>query len=358
MRRGTNLPAVGSYNQAVLLDLIRRAPDGLSRVELAERSGLSSQTVTNLIRKLLDQGLVIESGKQIAGPGKPRTMLRLRPRGRFAVGVHLDPSVIGYALIDLEGAVVAHSTARTPSAARPDRVIAEMVASIDRLIDEAGIERELILGVGIAAPGPIDRDRGIVDDPPLLEGWDRVPLRDALGERLGMPVALEKDVTAAVIGELWTSDDPARDDFGFFYYGSGVGFGLALDHAAMRGSTANIGDIGHLTVAHTGPLCICGRRGCLGENVSPKTIAAKAAEAGVLDSAPDPADPAAVDAAFTRVMDLASTDERASAIVGETVTEISRAVVTVANLLDLTHIVFGGPFWPRLAAAALERLRA
>ena len=90
-RRGTNLPRMGDFNLTVILDAIRRAPGGLSRVELAQIVGLSPQTISNISRRLLDQHLIVEAGKEGTGPGKPRTMLRLNPAGMYAVGVHLDP---------------------------------------------------------------------------------------------------------------------------------------------------------------------------------------------------------------------------------------------------------------------------
>ena len=77
-RRGTNLPRMGDFNLTVILDAIRRSPAGLSRVELAQIVGLSPQTISNISRRLLDQDLIYEAGKEGTGPGKPRTMLRLK----------------------------------------------------------------------------------------------------------------------------------------------------------------------------------------------------------------------------------------------------------------------------------------
>ncbi len=113
MRRGTNLPAVGGFNQAVILDLIRREPAGMSRVELAERSGLSSQTVSNMTKRLLDDGMIVEAGRRISGRGQPRVILQLDPTSRMAIGVPLDPTVITYVALDLRGDVIAHARART-----------------------------------------------------------------------------------------------------------------------------------------------------------------------------------------------------------------------------------------------------
>ncbi|PJJ71926.1 putative NBD/HSP70 family sugar kinase [Diaminobutyricimonas aerilata] len=357
MRRGTNLPAVGEFNQAVILDRVRRSRDGLSRVELAELTGLSAQTVTNVSRRLIETGLVREAGKRINGPGKPRTILQLEPESRYAIGVHLDPAVITYVVLDLEGTVVAQSRARTPSAARPPRLVESMAQAISSLIAASGVRTEQILGLGIAAPGPIDDALGVVVDPPLLEGWHRVPLRDSLLEALGLPVLLEKDVTAAVAAELWMHDEAGSDDVGFFYYGTGVGFGIAVDHAPVRGSSGNAGDAGHIIVSDEGEVCRCGQRGCLGDLTLPRTVVQDAIARGVIAEPPRALTLPVIDELFGKVTAAAAAGEpEAVALIDELCRRFARGIVTIVNLLDLQRVVFGGPFWDRLAGVALERV--
>ncbi len=375
MRKGHNLLAVGDYNQAVILDLIRREPVGLSRVEITAATGLSAQTVSNVTRRLLEAGLVREGGKLIAGPGKPRTLLQLEPTSRYTVGVHLDPTIVTYALLDLAGAVVADHRARTPSATDPDTVIAVMAEEVRSLLARERVPRERVLGVGIAAPGPLDSTQGILLDPPLLEGWQHVPLRDALAAATGFPVVLEKDVTAAAVAELWVDSGAHRDNFAFFYYGTGVGIGLVVNHDVLRGASDNAGDFGHLMVEAGGPPCNCGRRGCVGDLVVPSRLVRSAVDAGVID--PGVIDPGVIEATEVREAagsgartDVDSTDQlfsaltaaavdggsEARAITDQAADRIARALVMIVNLLDIDHVVCGGPFWRRIAPVALERI--
>ncbi|WP_286346007.1 ROK family transcriptional regulator [Frondihabitans sucicola] len=361
MRTGTNLPAIGGYNQAVVLDAIRRAEDGLSRVELAERTGLSAQTIGNVSRRLLDAGLVIETGKIVNGPGKPRTILQLESRGSYAVGVHIDPAVITYVVLDLRGSIVSHSRTRTPSASQPDQVVDLMARSIDHLIDDSGVDRSLVLGVGIASPGPIDADAGIVLDPPMLPRWQDVPLRAALSEATGLPVLLEKDVTAAAVAELWFSSRNGRANFAFVYYGTGFGTGLVINREAVRGASSNAGDAGHITVDAGGRVCICGRRGCVGDLITPRSLVRQAVEAGLLPLPPatedDLLDLASIVSSLHRLAELAgSGDPAATKILHDAGRHLARAIVVIVNLLDLDEIVFGGPFWEEISGAILEVL--
>jgi hypothetical protein len=258
MQAGANLPAVGGFNQIVVLDAVRRAPDGISRVELAAQTGLSAQTIGNVSRRLLSAGLIVEAGTIIAGVGKPRTILRLEPRGRYAVGVHVDPTVVTVVLLDLAGGVVAHRTIPTPDSRRVASTLGRISDVVDEVLVTAGVDRERMLGVGIAAPGPVDLDSGTVIDPPLLEGWRHVPVRDELARRLGMPALLEKDVTAAAVAETWMGAATEHGNLVFFYYGTGAGVGLVVQNEVIRGVSSNAGDVGNLVVAGGRP----GDTGC------------------------------------------------------------------------------------------------
>ncbi|WP_414172620.1 ROK family protein [Clavibacter tessellarius] len=354
MRRGTNLPAIGGYNRTVVLDAIRRATDGASRSEVAERTGLSAQTVTNVARRLIDEGLVREGGTVIRGPGKPRTLLHLVAAGRLAVGVHVDPAVITAVLLDLEGAVLRHASSPTPSASRPDDVVALVARLVDGLIRDAGVDRSAVLGVGIAAPGPIDVAEGLVLDPPMLPRWRHVPLRSALATATGLPVLLEKDVTAAAVAELWFGDG-GRRHLAFVYYGTGFGTGLVLGGEPVRGASSNAGDAGHIMVASRGRRCTCGRIGCVGELITPHALVRQAVEGRVL--APGDVSDAALaeaaasgDAVDMRLIGEAfhalaaradAEDGPARRIVRAAARHLAHAVVIQVNLLDLDEVVCG-----------------
>ena len=90
MFSGTNLPRVGSYNVNVVLSAVQ-ASEGISRVEIAKQTGLTAQTVSVIVRRLIQQGIVEEGGSLPSKGGKPRTTLRINPTAAYAVGIHFDP---------------------------------------------------------------------------------------------------------------------------------------------------------------------------------------------------------------------------------------------------------------------------
>ncbi|WP_144760370.1 ROK family transcriptional regulator [Curtobacterium sp. 9128] len=361
-RRGANLPSIGGFNRTVVLDAIRRSPEGLSRVELAGRTGLSAQTVSNVTRFLIDAGMIVESGTVVSGRGKPRTILRLEPGSRFAVGVHVDPAVVTYVLLDLAGTVVASTTTSTPTADDPEQVVRTMASAVDRLVVDAEVDRDAVLGLGIASPGPIDIDAGIVVDPPFLPRWRDVPLRDALGAATGHPVLLEKDVTAAAVGEMFLAGEASTRNFAFVYFGTGFGVGLVLDHEPVRGTGANAGDAGHLMVdqgALAGTRDGSGDRGEVGAAVSPARLVRVAAERGLDLGAAADVGAEDVDRAWDALAEaIATGDPTALELAADAGTVMGRAVVLIVNLLDIDRVVFGGPFWSRISDAALPAARA
>lgn len=356
IRRGTNLPRMGDFNQSVILEAIRRSGSGLSRTELVELTGLSAQTVTNITRRLLAADIIEEAGRTINGPGKPRVTLRLIAESRYSVGVHLDPSVLTFVLLDLAGTVVQHRVIRTPSQ-DPRRIADAMAAAIEALIDGARIDRSLIAGVGVAAPGPLDAEGGTVIDPPKLLGWRRVPLRAVLAEATGLEVTLEKDTTAAAVGELWMQPGASDDSFVFIYLGTGIGSAVARDGDVVRGSTHNSGEIGHITVDLDGPACFCGSRGCVEVVCTPQAIVEQAERAGVFADARQSDDAETIDARFTELCERAAAgDAAAVAVVRQAAAYLSVLIAALTNMLDVDRVVLGGPFWSRIAAIYLEEL--
>lgn len=345
--RGTNIPRIGDWNQRVVIDWVRRNPDGTSRVELAASTGLSPQTISNLTRRLLERGLIEERGQVGNGPGKPRTLLGLAPGGMHAVGVHLDPLLITLVVTDLLGRVVGRAQRRTPNGS-PGRVIRSIADSVRRLIKDTGIDPASVTGLGVAAPGPVHVDSGALVDPPLLDGWGRVLLRDRLAAALELPVLLEKDVLAAAVAEDWVRTDEDPRTFVFWYLGTGMGAGLVHRGEVLRGASNNVGEVGHLMVDPCGPACDCGEPGVLSEALGPDQLVAAGRTAGVL-TGPLPVGRRAVDDAVTALCERsAAGDPTAAAVLDRAAQLLARAVLQVCDLLDADEVVFGGPYWPRL----------
>ncbi|MFD9481518.1 ROK family protein [Streptomyces nojiriensis] len=309
-RGGVNLPVLRGYNEALLLDLLRGAgPAGLGRAELAARTGLTPQAVSKITARLGADGLVVEAGRAASTGGKPVTLLRLVPDARHAVGVHLDRDELRAVRVDLAGRVVAESGGPLDFGAGPEAAVEAVVRAVARVGDPAGLP---LLGVGVAAPGPLDHRAGAMGRVTGFPSWKGFPLRGVLEGLLGLPVLLDKDTNAgaAAAAGAWLRaawPDAAADadvdaavdvdayagrdvDAGraaavdaaaasasavdayagggsrtcvYLHVGTGLGAGLWLGGGVYRGARSAAGEFGHQVILLDGPPCRCGARGCV-----------------------------------------------------------------------------------------------
>ncbi|MEU6921938.1 ROK family transcriptional regulator [Streptomyces sp. NPDC046631] len=278
---GVNLPALRTHNAALVLDLLRVAgARGISRLELAERTGLTPQAVSKITARLRAEGLVAGAGHRASTGGKPRTVLRLVPDAGYAVGLHLDRDGLTAVLVDLSGAVAGSRTAPLDLGAPADEVLAAAADAVTAVRDGgavaaageggagsavrgggAGPVDRPVLGVGVAVPGPLDHRGGVLHRVTGFPQWDGYPLRDALAVRTGLPVVVDKDTNAAALGLALRAE--GGGDFAYLHLGTGLGAGLVLGGALHRGARTGAGEFGHQTVQLDGPVCGCGGRGCI-----------------------------------------------------------------------------------------------
>ncbi|MEU2129375.1 ROK family transcriptional regulator [Streptomyces sp. NPDC018352] len=261
---GANLPTLRSHNAALVLDLLRAAGErGISRLELAERTGLTPQAVSKITARLRAEGLAAGAGQRASTGGKPRTVLRLVPDAGYAVGLHLDRDELTVVLVDLSGAVAASRTAPLDLGAPADEVLAAAADAVTAVRGGGrGPGERQVLGAGVAVPGPLDHRDGVLHRVTGFPQWDGYPLRDALAVRTGLPVVVDKDTNAAALGlALRAAGDGG--DFAYLHLGTGLGAGLVLGGALHRGARTAAGEFGHQTVQLDGPVCGCGGRGCI-----------------------------------------------------------------------------------------------
>ncbi|MCX5390906.1 ROK family transcriptional regulator [Streptomyces sp. NBC_00094] len=262
---GVNVPALRSHNAALVLDLLRTAGEtGISRLELAERTGLTPQAVSKITARLRAEGLAAEAGHRASTGGKPRTVLRLVPSAGYAVGVHLDRDELTTLLTDLAGTVVASRRRPVDLGAGAEAVLDAVTEEVRALLADGPGDAPApapVVGVGLAMPGPLDHRAGVPGRVTGFPSWDGYPVRDELARRLGLAVVLDKDTNAAALGLALRPAAPGS--FAYVHLGTGLGAGLVLGGAPLRGDRTGAGELGHQTVQLDGPPCDCGGRGCL-----------------------------------------------------------------------------------------------
>lgn len=206
-----------------------------------------------------------------------------RARSRYIIGVDLGGTKIVVGAMPEDGSREIATRTDLTRAERGaesvvDRIVAMIAQVISDVIAEHGARPQDFLGVGIGAPGPLDRERGIVVVAPNL-GWRDFPLRDAIAERIRLPAALDNDANCATFGEWWRGAAQGARHVVGITIGTGIGGGVVIDGKLFHGASDVAGEIGHTTIDSTGRYCRCGNYGCLEAYASGPAIALRAREA-------------------------------------------------------------------------------
>lgn len=268
LRRGSR-GLIREINESIVLAEIRMHPL-CSRTNIADRTGLSLPTVSDITARLLRLGVIEERETGASRGGRRPVLLALRPDAGYAVGIKATERALIAVLTDLEASVVARADVPLR-----DVDVASFVAAatraVDRLRPTAGSRP--LHGVGVGLAGVVDRDRGIVRRS-TYTNWQDVELARILEDHLDLHVIVDNDVNALVSSEQWFGAGRGSANFAVVSIGRGVGLGLVLDGRLYRGAGGGAGEFGHVKVA-SGPKCVCGGSGCLEAVASGTAIVAQ-----------------------------------------------------------------------------------
>lgn len=254
-----NLQFVRGYNDAAVLGHLRTCGVAERRV-LAEATGLTPQAVSKILARLIDDGLVETTGTRHGGRGKPAYLYRLRAETAQSIGVHASRTDLHAVMVDLAGDTVASTAMPLPPRFTPQQLVDAVAGAVSELMGECRCTNTV--GVGIATPGPVHHDRGTVHGYRWWEAPERVPLRDELSARCGLPVFLERTTNAALELVAWQQGERMTDTF-LALADRGVGGALWVNGRLQRGAHCVAAEFGHTVVQLDGPRCECGRLGCV-----------------------------------------------------------------------------------------------
>jgi len=246
----------GAHDAAVLA--VARRGEPVSRAELAAALQVTPQAISKILGRLMGRGLVAEAGTVIAGPGKPTTLYRMEPGSRRAIGLHLTRSRLHGVVADLSGEIIARRELEIGRLQPVPELVATLAAQARELAEHGDGE---LVGVGLGMPGPVDAADGVYRGTSWPDPWRGAPLRALLAAELDLPVLLDHDSRAALVGETWSQPGLLRDA-ALLLVEDGLGAALCLDGRIVRGAHSHAGEVGHTVVRLDGEPCTCGRRGC------------------------------------------------------------------------------------------------
>jgi predicted NBD/HSP70 family sugar kinase len=268
MKSSGDLQLLKRINRSVLLRLIRFQPE-VSRARLAELSGLTKSTVSSLVRELLDEHWLTEAPKPVAiqGLGRPSTPLCMNNHTRVLIGVEIAVDYVRVVGVSLAGSILTHT--EEPLQGNTPHSACQQVAQLVGLLCAQLKRRKLLLtGVGVSLPGAVDDITGVVHLAPNL-GWRNIPLHNMIAqalEKFGIVktnIFLQNEADAAALSEYEFGAYGDSDSLVFVMCDIGVGAGVILNDCLFTGNTGLAGEIGHSILQINGPVCSCGRRGCV-----------------------------------------------------------------------------------------------
>ena len=321
------------FGAGTLLQLIREG-DGATRADLSALTGLARSTIAQRLEQLRSQGLLRELGESDSTGGRPPMMLAFNEDAGVALAADLGATHSRLAVTNLGGTVLAEDSADMPIAGDPETVLDWVDERFHALLREVGRDDDVVRGIGIGVPGPVEYATGRPRNPPIMPGWDGYPIPERFADRYRVPVLVDNDVNIMALGEHWTNW-AAVDHLLFIKVGTGIGCGIVVAGRIHRGAEGAAGDIGHIRVAAGDEaesiVCSCGNVGCLEALAGGGAMAARLRDQGL-------------DAADSRaVVELARAGEPAAVrLVRESGRLIGEVLAASVNLYNPSVIVIGG----------------
>jgi predicted NBD/HSP70 family sugar kinase len=328
--------------RSAIVDVIRSEGE-ISRTELARRSLLTEATISKIVKPLLADGIIVESGFAKSTGGKRPVLLRLNDQTLYAVGITLDVARCVIVLCGLDGAEVDRCEIEGIGQDAPPLVRNRVAKALQRLLTGRGTRPESIVGVGVASGG-----RGFSPgrrwDAAPVDVWESYPIEEELAARTGFAVIRENDANCAALGEYWTTRGSPARDFITLYLAYGIGCGLIIAGAIYRGVSGNAGEIGHVQAVANGPLCWCGRRGCLDTVASPRAVTEQIVANPTLRAMCDVSRETEFGEIYRRFGQLVKEGkEPARRLFRATADHLSGVVNDLVNTLDIDLVSLAGP---------------
>ncbi len=264
-RRAGSLSSLKEMNRLKVLEVVRERR-AVSRAEIASVTGLARSTVSTLVGELQDAGLVVEredTRSEGTSTGRPPLMLSLDPGAGAVIGIQFDHDFVRVAIADLSLTLLAEGVRDGDVDNNASAGIDTAAELVDALLAEAGVQRDRLIGAGVALSGPIDSETGQISSTTILPGWVGVDVATLLSERLGVSVNVENDANLGALAESALGAGRGASEMLYAMLSSGIGGALILGGRLYRGAHGTAGEIGHVSVDDQGHMCRCGNRGCL-----------------------------------------------------------------------------------------------
>ena len=338
---------------AVLRPLFLEGP--LNRVVLAQLTGLSSASITNVIGDLLDEELVVEVGTEDSDGGRPRVRLSVNRDFGAVIGVDVGETGIKVEGFDLSMTEIAGAAVDAHPKEHDAHTVVEHVASaVNELQWQVEQSGRRVLGVGVGVPGVVEHDRDVHVHAPSI-GWNAVPLSRLLRARIDLPLFIENGAKTLGQAEMWLGAGRGARHAVVTLWGTGVGAAIFADGALFRGAASSAGEWGHTNAVIGGTRCRCGAIGCLEAYIGAEALLREWARSDDLITLPDDFDQVEW---IDRLVQVAPSSDAAAMVLDRTATYVGSAAANLVNLFNPERVIVGGWVGLKLGPLLLPKIRA
>ena len=331
-------------NVSAVLKVIRDN-GSLSRADVAKITGLTPASVTNITKMLIEDEYLVECKVGQSSGGRPPIMLELNPNARYVIGISIGVWMIDVVITNLSAEIILKKSIEINEERYDyDFVFKELVKLINEVIECSKIEKEKILGAGVALHGIVNARTGMSIYSPYY-GWKEINIKEALENELNLGVYVDNDVRAMALGESWFGITKDISNFVTLNISNGIGAGIIINNKPYYGVDFSAGEIGHIVVEGDGDKCNCGNYGCLETVASNNNITKKAIKL-IKQGTNSVLKELKADINQLTIEDISEAakleDELAISIIKEAARYIGIAITNLINILNPTSIVVVG----------------
>jgi glucokinase-like ROK family protein len=266
-----------------LIDLIRIYGE-FTKADFVTYTDYSRTKITSCIDSLLNKKIIVANKATEYSGGRRSKTFGLNGKLGLLSGIDIGATSIDLGIADFSGKLLARYAEPASIKDGPIKILGRICSLLEKMLKENNWEPEQMIGMGVGVPGPVDFSAGIVVSPPIMPGWDRYPIIQTMQQWFpSANVVVDNDVNVMALGEINQGAGKRVNNLIFVKIGTGIGAGIICDGKIYRGANGCAGDIGHIGVNKSGPVCHCGNQGCLETVAAGPAIAERsllAAQAG------------------------------------------------------------------------------
>lgn len=257
------LKTIRQKNRSLILNFLKDNP-GSDKTTISKKINCSRQTVSKIVKNLIDEDLVIKDGigNSTKEGGKRPILLSYNQKGRYVIGAMLLRDKVKAKLTELGANIIVERSILNFNERKLEDKITSIIELFEEMITESGIERKRLLGIGIGVQGIVNFDEGIIKMIPNQDDWANVPLASYVEDKLGYKVFIDNESRMRGYGEKWIGLAKNIDNFLIISVNETLNAGVFINGKCIRGTDFLAGEIGHMKLDKKGPNCVCGNKGC------------------------------------------------------------------------------------------------